>query len=47
MNFEIGKYYKIPCAELIGPKGKGIFWEKVPRREMSASGNGTHRSQWG
>ncbi|EMO78547.1 hypothetical protein LEP1GSC126_0075 [Leptospira kirschneri str. 200801774] len=25
MNFEVGKYYKIPCAELIGPKGKRIF----------------------
>ncbi len=25
MNFEVGKFYKIPCAELIGPKGKRVF----------------------
>ncbi len=24
MNFEV-KFYKIPCAELIGPKGKRVF----------------------
>ncbi|EMS84055.1 hypothetical protein [Leptospira noguchii] len=25
MNYEIGKYYKVPCAELIGPKDKRFF----------------------